>query len=149
MLTFEFEQPSHSQCPGCDGKTTRLTRFVHKDNDAYAVYYASFSDSPSHAHVSVIISLGEWGNDAPPSGRCAFYVHIRNAGDNYEVEVKDAAQSLWGKVGLLGTMLTREEALAHPWIKKVFHITDHIVAEDAPVIGYLDSHPKIRSRPHV
>ena len=30
-------------------------------------------------------------------------------------------------------MLDRKEALKHPWIKEVFHITDHIVEEDKDV----------------
>jgi hypothetical protein len=37
----------------------------------------------------------------------------------------------------LGMTLNREEALAHPRIKDVFHISDHIVTEDFLVIEYL------------
>ena len=38
-------------------------------------------------------------------------------------------------------MLDREEALSHPWIEDVFHITDHITEDDTEVINFfkLDS----------
>jgi hypothetical protein len=47
-------------------------------------------------------------------------------------------QSHRREAAILGRVLSREEALAHPRIKEVFHITDHIFAEDAPVKKYLE-----------
>ena len=46
MLRIEYEDPVESgPCECCGGTTTSLTRFVYSDGDAYAVYYARFSDS--------------------------------------------------------------------------------------------------------
>jgi hypothetical protein len=50
----------------------------------------------------------------------------------------DADQSPWQDAEILGRMLDREEALRHPWIKEVFHITDHMVLEDVPLKSFLD-----------
>jgi hypothetical protein len=46
MLTSEFEPPAIDAKPYecCGGFTTRLTRFVLNDGDAYAAYCAMFSD---------------------------------------------------------------------------------------------------------
>jgi hypothetical protein len=38
-------------------------------------------------------------------------------------------------------MLDREEALAHPRIKDVFHITDHMVEDDPIIRTYLNAGP--------
>jgi hypothetical protein len=141
MLTIEFEPPAidAKPCECCGGLTTRLTRFVLNDGNAYAVYYAIFSDNHPHpkGYVSVLISIGQWADDAPPSGRCAFYLQIRATADNFLVAVCDAAESPWGTVRMFGRTLDRDEALAHPRIQEIFHISDHIVTEDTPVIEYL------------
>ncbi len=139
MLTIEFEPPAidAKPCECCGGFTTRLTRFVLNDGNAYAVYYAMFSDNHPDGYVSVLISIGEWADDAPPSGRCAFYLRIRATANNFQVNVRDAAESPWGNVQMFGRTLDRDEALAHPRIQEVFQISDHIVTEDTPVIDYL------------
>ena len=138
MLTIEFEPPVVGDpCECCGGRTTRLTRFVYWQGDAYAVYYAMFSDNHPERYVSALISIGEWANDAPPSERRSFYVRIWVSGDNYQVSVRDAAESPWTGQEIMGCTLDRAEALAHPRIQDVFRITDHIVTEDAPIVKYL------------
>jgi len=78
VLTFEFEPPQASEpCSCCGGKTTALTRFVHKDGDAYAVYYARFSDNHPDRLVLATVSLGEWGKGSRPEQRVAFALEIR------------------------------------------------------------------------
>jgi hypothetical protein len=139
MLKIEFEPPTTDSkpCECCGGFTTRLTRFVYLDGNAYAVYYALFSDNHPDGFVSVLISIGEWANDAPPSGRCTFYLRIWTSVDNFQVTVRDVTESPWGEIPNFGRALSREEALAHPRIKDIFHISDHIVTEDTPIIQYL------------
>jgi hypothetical protein len=118
-----------------------LSRFVYSDGDAHAVYYAAFSDKHSDRMVSVLVSLGEWdgwdGGDAPKD-RAAFALRIRSAASEYQVMVADAAKSSWHDATFMGRMLSREQALKHPWLQEVFHIADHIVTEDQDVRDYLD-----------
>jgi len=59
MLRIEFEKPHQSICECCGGTSTNLTRFVYRDDDAFAVYYVAFSDNHPDRAVSVVISLGE------------------------------------------------------------------------------------------
>lgn len=141
MLELEFDEPSSFACDCCGGRTTRLTRFVYRDGSAYAVYYASFSDNHPERTVKVIVSIGSWGDwdggESPPD-RAAFAMEIRSGADGYEVVVASAVNSPWADSRILGAMLDRAQALAHPWIKEVFHITDHMVLEDQPLKQFLD-----------
>jgi len=139
MLRLEFEPATvdAQPCECCGGRTTRLTRFVYCDGNAHAAYYAIFSDNHPFGFVSVLISIGEWGDDAPPDHRCAFYLRIRATNANFQVSVCNADESPWGNVDVFGRTLDREEALQHPRLNQVFEITDQIVAQDAPVIEYL------------
>lgn len=40
MIEIEFEQPNVYLCECCGNEIKKLTRFVYKNDDAYAVYYA-------------------------------------------------------------------------------------------------------------
>ena len=84
------------------------------------------------------VGLGEWGEGADASTRVAFALDLRVFGDQFEVMVTDASQSQWSDAEVLGTMLDRKTALAHPWIREVFHIVDHLVLEDSAVREYLE-----------
>jgi hypothetical protein len=75
VLTIEFEPPTVGEpCECCGGQTTRLTRYVHWDGDAYAVYCAMFSDNHPNRFVSVLISIGDWADVVAP-----FMVHPTKA----------------------------------------------------------------------
>lgn len=137
MLQTEYEVPDTAPCCCCGRLTTRLTRFVSRDDDAFAVYYAAFSEGHG-AEVDAIISLGTWWADEVPPDRVAFAVRISSTADAYNVQVTDAGESLWHDAALLGRKLSREDALAHPWIRDVFLVTDHMVTDDAPLIEFLD-----------
>lgn len=137
MLRIEFEEPTELLCECCGKTTVRLTRFVYKDNDAFAVYYASFTPDHEEMWVSALIGLGEWGDDdVGPEARTAFPFQIFIKNDCYNVRMVDSAESPWSDVTFLGRILDRDEALGHEWIKEVFHITDHIVEEDPEIVRY-------------
>ena len=139
-IRIEFEPPRESgPCECCGGTTTSLTRFVYKDGDAHAIYYARFSNSHPDRLVKATVSIGEWGEGSNSARRVAFALELRAGPANYEVRVCDAATSPWAETVLLGPMLDREPALAHPLIDEVFHITDHAVLEDQPLKTYLDA----------
>ncbi|MBI4987355.1 MAG: hypothetical protein HZC23_00920 [Rhodocyclales bacterium] len=139
MLTIEFELARESNCECCGGCTTALTRFVYRDGDAHAVYYAHFSNNHPERVVVATISLGEWGEGATPEQRVAFTLEIRSNENEYQVGLIDAAESPWRDVKLIGRTLDRSEALVHPLVDEAFHITDHIVAEDRPIYEYLNA----------
>ena len=136
MIEIEFNQPNTKTCGCCGQEVVSLTRYVHKDDCAFAVYYINFTrgHSPKIAHG--LIGLGEWGDGAEPSDRLAFPFKIWTNETQYQVGLVDAEESPWSHVTFLGQILNRNEGLKHEWIKDVFHITDHIVAEDKVVMDF-------------
>ncbi|WP_041741048.1 hypothetical protein [Collimonas fungivorans] len=137
MLRIEFEEPTESVCNCCQNAIVRLTRFVYKDDDAFAVYYAQYTHGHSEKRLIGIISLGEWGSDeVGAEARLAFPFQIWMNGDNFQVGLVDARDSPWSHVTFLGRILDRTEALAHEWINDVFHITDHMVEDDKEIVEY-------------
>jgi hypothetical protein len=115
-----------------------LTRFVYENGDAYAVYYARLGEKHEPRIVEAVVSVGEWGEGAGPWDRFAFALRLRAGQTEYQVTVVNAAESPWHGVDLLGRMLDREEALAHERLAEVFHVTDHMVVDDAVIREYLN-----------
>ena len=134
---IELSEPSTSRCDCCGGLNVRLTRFVHRHGDAYAVYYAAYSNNHPDNEVGMLVSLGEWGEDADPSRRAAFYCRVRPSEDAYEVMLGDAAESIWRDADIMGTRLSREEALGHPWKATAFEVLDEAFAQDPSLQGFL------------
>ncbi|MEQ1639027.1 MAG: hypothetical protein ABL903_20385 [Methylococcales bacterium] len=140
MLSIEFEPPNQSEpCECCGGLTTSLTRFVYNDGDAYAVYYAKFSNNHPERVVVATISLGEWGEGSTPDQRVAFALELRVSETEFQVGLIDAQFSPWQNAKTIGRTLNRDEALTHPQVKEAFYVTDHMVTDDALIREYLNA----------
>lgn len=137
MIRIEFEEPNKEICNCCNNEIVKLTRFVYKDEDAFAIYYLKFTKGHEDKYALGIISIGDWGTDDEPKNRFAFPFRIWTDETDYQVGLMDKKDSPW-KQDLLGNILDRKEALEHPWIQEVFHITDHIVEEDEVLIEYFN-----------
>lgn len=137
MLTFEFAEPKVARCECCGGEYSTLVRYVYKDGDAYAAYYARFSEAHREHPVYAIISLGDCGETSGPWDRIAFAVELWTADDECRVSVVDATKSPWKAATVLGRILDRDEALQHERLQEVFHITDHMTEDDAALRAYL------------
>jgi len=111
---------------------------VYDNDDAFAIYYARFSDAHPEHPVKLAVGLGKWSEDATSDERQPFALDLRVHESQYEVMVTDADVSPWSNAKVIGRMLNRAEALAHPRIKDVFHITDHIVKDDAVLKAFLE-----------
>jgi len=136
MLEIECEVPTRTPCSCCNNTTVRLTRFVYRDGDAHAVYYAQFTEGHEDGTLSGLISLGEWGDNAPPERRVAFPFALWRDGENYNVRITNAEVSPWRDVTLMGRILDRTEALQHAWLQEVFQITDQMTEDDPEVRTY-------------
>jgi hypothetical protein len=137
MIEIEFEPPSVSTCECCGKDTVRLTRFVTRNGDAYAVYYLQYTAGHDPDHMTGLIGLGEWGESGTPADRLAFPFRLWATEDSYNVGLTDAVESPWSDSSFLGRLLDRNEALAHPWCKEVFHLTDHITRDDPEAAAFL------------
>ena len=138
MFTIEFESPHVTACACCAAITTQLARYVHKNDDAYAVYLASFSNHAALREVQVLLSLGSWcGEESSPAARTAFALALRSHVGEQQILVCDAATSPWGHHDLFGLMLDRAAALGHPLLPEAFLLASRILVEDVPVQRYL------------
>ena len=133
---IEFEDPTFSTCECCGSNSTHLVRFVTRDGDAFASYYADFSSG--HDFVSVLVGFGEWGDNATPDDRTAFALNIWVAHNSFQVGLIDAADAFRSTATFFGKILDREEALAHPLTQELFDLSDHIVICDRPIIEFLE-----------
>jgi hypothetical protein len=139
MLTIEFEPPQESEpCECCGGITTSLTRFVYRDGDAHAIYYARFSNSHPERAVLATVSIGEWAENSTSEERVAFALKLHAVDGEYQVGLLDAQDSPWRDARIIGRTLNRDEALKHPLVKEAFHVTDHMVVDDLPIHEYLN-----------
>jgi len=140
MLTIENGEPIEpTHCADCGGVTTNLVRFVYQDGDAYAIYYARYSDNHPQREVALAVGLGDFSEESTPDTRVSFRLKMRLVDAKYEVMVVDPDQSLWPKAKVIGRTLTRAEALAHPRIKDVFNITDHMTTDDPKIKTYFEA----------
>ena len=146
MLIIETDEPPRVElCQCCGGTTTWLTRFVYSDGDAFAVYYAAFSDEHPEREIKIAVGIGEWGDEATPDERRSFALLMRETDTEFAVTVTDAAESPWRGSEIIGPMLDRKEALAHPRISDVFHITDHMITDDPEIRAYFERQPPASS----
>ena len=134
---IEFEDPTFFECDCCGDTTTRLTRFVSREGDAFAVYFAAFTSGHGD-FVSVLAGFGEWGENATPTERTAIAFRIWTLEDRFQVGLVDAEEDGWS-TDFLGRKLTRAEALESVFKQEVFDLSDHIVECDRPIIEYLES----------
>ena len=133
---IDFEEPDYFECECCGGTTTKLTRFVTRDDDAFAVYFARFSDNHDDGYVSVLVGFGDWSENAPSERRTAIAFRIWTDKENYQVGLVDADED-W-ETDFLGVKLSREEALISAYKQEVFDLSDHIVECDKPIIDCLN-----------
>lgn len=133
MFTIEITEPRFSACDCCGGQITIVTRFVLKDEKPVALYHATFSAGHPESGVMAAIGFDEnWDAIESPT-RVAFACHLVQTEDEQGVKVTDWAESPWNNSKVIGRQLDRDEALSHPLIDELFHLTDHIFAEDPSI----------------
>ena len=138
MLTIKCEEPYERACACCGGVTVTLTRFVYEDGDAAGAYLARFGREHPERVVVALVSVGPWGDSTGPWDRVAFPMRLWSADDAHQVGLTDRAESPWHDVELFGRILDRAEALADERVQQAFHISDHMVADDALLRDYLN-----------
>jgi hypothetical protein len=137
MDEIEFEEPYYESCSCCGARITRLTRFVTRDGDAFAVYYAKYSNGPEHNDVQILAGFGDWAEDAPEEARTAISFKIWQDDQNFNTTIVGPEDGRW-EATILGRKLEREEALTSEWLKEVFDLSNHIVRCDEPIKQFFD-----------
>jgi hypothetical protein len=136
MYSIEFADPVTGSCQCCGIPTIQLARFVLRDGEPFAVYRALLAHGPHERRADVVISLGDWAETASPSDRVTFACHLTADRDSFNVGLVEPHQTSWTSFEL-GRILSRDEALQHPWKREVFDLSNRILACDEPLIAYL------------
>lgn len=140
VLSLELGEAQEAAPCECCGKRYQTAHgFVYRDGDAYAVYYAGWSDGHPGRGVSLAIGVGEWTEGFSPTDRVSIGLDVRPTLASVNFTVLNPDESPWGDSSLLGKMLKRELALLHPALKEVIHVAEHIVRDDTRVRSFLES----------
>lgn len=123
----------------CCGRESYLGHgFIYKNGDAYAVYYVGWAPSHSDKKVSFAIAIGEWGDSSTSADRTCFGLEAYEGEQEILFRVIEPADSPWSNTGLLGKMISRQDALKHSLINNIFNIAEYVVRNHDSIQEYLN-----------
>lgn len=130
-------EADHGPCPDCGRSTRSVWGYVSNEVGARAVYFIRWTDGHRERGAQLIVSIGGWGEGTLPRDRSAFGVECR-VDTRPSFMLVDADDLPWGTEELLGTKLTRADALAHPFKAEAFDILDALVAQEPRFRAFRD-----------
>jgi hypothetical protein len=137
-LSLEIgENYNSSVCHCCGQKSNVGHGFIYKNDDAYAVYYAGWSLNHADKKVSFAIAIGEWDDNSTNSNRTCFGIEVFEEKNRFLFTIVEPIKSPWSNTGLLGRMLPRCDALAHPCLNEVFHLVEYVIHNHTAIQEYL------------
>ncbi|WP_346892724.1 hypothetical protein [uncultured Roseibium sp.] len=128
-ITIELGSDPSGGCPCCDPEACYPQGYVTRGGQPHAIYFADWDYGASGA-VELLISVGNWEKDSKPADRCAAAFRGRLADGVTRWTGFDAGLSLWRDVGMVGQLLTDEEAAREPDFRQ---LAEAIAAGDARV----------------
>lgn len=141
MTSYDIEigeNKNASTCHCCGKKSCVGHGFVYKNDDAYAVYYAGWTDAHLDKKVSIALAIGEWEDDSTSDDRTCFGVEVSEGQDEILFRVVEPSESPWSDTDLLGPMQSREKGLSNPLLKEVFEIAENILRDHIALREYLE-----------
>lgn len=126
-------QVVETTCDHCGEPMTRVTGFIYRGGDAYAVFFASCYHHDGHeAWIDVVFSpTWEDGVD----DRVTFGCRVGPIeGQPDPAASLMAAAAAFGDSATFGRKLTRDEALEHPMLGEFWAVVDHVLTRD-PVVS--------------
>jgi len=126
-----------SSCDECNLHSFTGHGFIYKNDDAYSVYYAAWSEKDSDLGVSLAIAVGEWDDDSTNECRTCFGVEAFENEDQVSFRIIEPNDSPWPSTDLLGSMISRERALNHELLQDIFKISEEVVRNHPTIRDYL------------
>jgi hypothetical protein len=115
-------------CDCCGGERQVITGFVYQDECTLAAYFAACYPHQGEAWMDVV--LGSWGDDSN-ADHVTFGCRCGPVdGPSSPACTVVAAASMLPASPVLGRKLTREEALAHPWLGHFWEVVDFLLTAD-------------------
>lgn len=141
-LELEEGEPDRPTRCDCCGRVSRSVHgFIYKDGDAYAVYYAGWSEGHPDRGVTMAVAVGEWDEDSDASNRVSVGLEARSSVSEIQLGVLEPERSPWANTELLGAMVARRAALAHPRLPEIMEVAEYVVTCDERVSSFLNQSP--------
>jgi hypothetical protein len=126
-------------CPDCQQHYARVTGYVSQGDISLAAYYAVCHGHPNH-EVSLDMMFGTWGT-GDMSDHETFSCRVRPDGavvvDPFvTVSLDPRAEDL---PAIFGRTVPRDEALAHPMLRRVWTVVDALVLGVPPIAEQYNS----------
>jgi hypothetical protein len=140
MTTYgiEFNDKLQSfECLHCGEESMTVWGWVSKDNCAHAVYFANLMTGHQDISARLTISIGGWGEEDSLPKRKWIFIEARPIPGSYEMMIRDPEESLYNGKPILGTPLSRSEALQSPLKSEFFAVADYIAFNDPAVRSYI------------
>lgn len=137
MFSLELgEEVSNKACSCCGEQYKSVVGFIKRDDDAYAVYFATLQTGHKEIAVGLTISIGKWWDDTALDQRHWIYLTVEPSSTNFNMKIEDPNGSPHVNFKALGVALSRNEALSSDLKGDFFSVVDYIVLED-PAVSYL------------
>jgi hypothetical protein len=136
-IRIEPESPvKQSRCEQCGGTNHLLHGYVYEDDYAHGIYFVEWCDGDHPRRAAFLtVGLGAFGEGTTSTDRLAFGVEWRTDG----MALTDEPPR--DRPNLLGSFVSRAQALEMKDIGHLWHVVDQIVLGDPrlpPVQQWLD-----------
>ena len=138
MFSLELgDEVTNKTCDCCGEQYKSVVGFIEKDNDAYAVYFATLQTGHPEIAVGLTVSIGKWWDENALDERHWIYLTVKPSPENFNMRIEEPSRSSHANFKPLGIALTREDALVSSMKEDFFAVADYIVVEDPAVNSYL------------
>lgn len=128
-FALETTTPKREPCSCCGRSVVFVTGFLTEASAAVGFYFARFVNGHEDQSFDLAICIGDVAGSGP---RTTFVMKAREQG----VSLVDGLSSPWAGNAMLGRMLSRAKALAHPDRAMVFELSDVIIPGDPALRSY-------------
>jgi hypothetical protein len=125
------------KCPHCGEESLTVWGWIFKDNRTHATYFANLMTGHQEISARLTISIGGWGEEDCLPRRKWLYIEARPIPGSYEMMICEPEDSLYHSKPILGTSLTRSEALRSDLKAEFFAVADYIASNDPAVRSYI------------
>jgi hypothetical protein len=135
------DEVANKTCHCCGEEYKSVVGFIVRDDDAYAVYFATLQTGHPGITVGLTVSIGKWWDESALDERHWIYLTVKPSPENFNMRIEEPSGSAHSGFKPLGIALTREEALASSMREDFFAVAGYILSEDPAVNSYLKGKP--------
>lgn len=133
LIEIECEPPHYFACQCCGENIIRLTRFVYKNDNAFAYYYGEIQ--PHNEYIKCLVVMCGFDDDGEINRKIGFPLMLWQNQDGVITTLLNADEIPWQDIANM-EILSRESALIHHYKSDVFRISDEILKQDKEMMNF-------------